>query len=149
MKRVIVVGFDGLDPKIVSRLLAAGELPHFRRLSQSGSLASMATTQPAETPVAFATFSTGTNPGAHGIFDFVRRDPATYLLDHALNRYEQKSRFLPPIRSSTCVEVFRFGNCSAMPACRPSFLGFRAAMLRTTSAAGCSPAWGCRISAVG
>ena len=96
MRRVVVVGFDGLDPKILSRLMAAGQLPHFQRLSQSGSLANMATTQPAETPVAFATFSTGLNPGGHGIFDFVRRDPATYLLDHALNRYEQKSRFLPP-----------------------------------------------------
>ena len=56
----------------------------------------MGTTYPAETPVAFATFATGTNPGGHGIFDFIRRNPATYLPDHSLNRYEQKSRFLPP-----------------------------------------------------
>jgi predicted AlkP superfamily phosphohydrolase/phosphomutase len=93
---VVIVGFDALDPRIVSRLMAAGKLPHFERLATTGSLASVATTQPAETPVAFATFSTATNPGGHGIFDFVRRDPATYLLDQALNRYEQKSRFLPP-----------------------------------------------------
>ena len=96
MPRVVVVGFDALDPRIVSRLMAAGKLPHFERLATTGALASVATTQPAETPVAFATFSTATNPGGHGIFDFVRRDPATYLLDQALNRYEQKSRFLPP-----------------------------------------------------
>ena len=43
----------------------------------------MATTTPAQTPVAWSTFATGTNPGGHGIFDFIRRDPRTYLPDLA------------------------------------------------------------------
>ncbi|MGH7702077.1 MAG: alkaline phosphatase family protein, partial [Gemmatimonadales bacterium] len=42
------------------------------------------------------TFATGVNPGGHGIFDFIRRDPKTYLPDLALNRYEQKNAFVPP-----------------------------------------------------
>jgi predicted AlkP superfamily phosphohydrolase/phosphomutase len=46
--------------------------------------------------VAWSTFATGTNPGGHGIFDFLRRNPNTYLPDLALNRYEQKNAFLPP-----------------------------------------------------
>jgi predicted AlkP superfamily phosphohydrolase/phosphomutase len=46
--------------------------------------------------VAWSTFATGTNPGGHGIFDFLRRNPKTYLPDLALNRYEQKNAFLPP-----------------------------------------------------
>ena len=33
--------------------------------------------RPAQTPVAWSTFATGINPGGHGIFDFLRRDPAT------------------------------------------------------------------------
>jgi predicted AlkP superfamily phosphohydrolase/phosphomutase len=36
------------------------------------------------------------NPGGHGIYDFLRRDPRTYSPDLGLNRYEQKSAFLPP-----------------------------------------------------
>ncbi len=56
----------------------------------------MATTRPAQTPVAWSTFATGVNPGGHGVFDFIRRDPATYLPELALNRYEQKNAFLPP-----------------------------------------------------
>jgi hypothetical protein len=36
------------------------------------------------------------NPGGHGIFDFLRRDPATYLPDLALTRFERSSPFLPP-----------------------------------------------------
>jgi predicted AlkP superfamily phosphohydrolase/phosphomutase len=46
--------------------------------------------------VAWSTFATGTNPGGHGIFDFLRRNPKTYLPELALNRYEQKNVFLPP-----------------------------------------------------
>ena len=46
--------------------------------------------------MAWSTFATGTNPGGHGIFDFIRRDPRTYLPDLALNRYESRGAFLPP-----------------------------------------------------
>jgi len=71
-------------------------LPHLARLKQMGGFSTVATTTPAQTPVAWSTFATGTNPGGHGIFDFISRDPKTYLPDLALNRYEQKSAFLPP-----------------------------------------------------
>src|SRR3954453_9884739 len=94
--KVIVLGLDGLEPKIVDRLLSAGELPPLARLRAEGGYGRVATTCPAQTPVAWSTFATGTNPGGHGIFDFLRRSPKTYLPDLALNRYEQKNVFLPP-----------------------------------------------------
>ncbi len=96
IKRVIVIGLDGLEPKIVESLLDAGQLPNFARLREDGGYCRLATTYPAQTPVAWSTFATGTNPGAHGIFDFIRRDPKTYLPDFSLNRYEQKRPYLPP-----------------------------------------------------
>ncbi len=96
MKRVIAIGLDGLEPSIVGPLLAAGELPNLQRLRARGGYGTVATTCPAQTPVAWSTFATGTNPGGHGIFDFIRRDPATYLPDLSLNRYEQKNAFVPP-----------------------------------------------------
>ena len=95
-RKVIVIGLDGLEPKIVEPMLAQGELPHLARLRASGGYSRCQTTFPAQTPVAWSTFATGVNPGGHGIFDFIRRDPRTYLPDLALNRYEQKSAFLPP-----------------------------------------------------
>jgi len=95
-RKVIVVGLDGLEPKIVESLLAAGDLPHLKSLAESGGYSRISTTYPAQTPVAWSTFATGTNPGGHGIFDFIRRDPTTYLPEVALNRYVQKSSFLPP-----------------------------------------------------
>lgn len=93
---MIVVGFDGLEPTIVDALLESGDLPHLAALRAAGGYSRLATTTPAQTPVAWSSFATGVNPGGHGIFDFLRRDPATYLPDLALTRYEQRSAFLPP-----------------------------------------------------
>jgi predicted AlkP superfamily phosphohydrolase/phosphomutase len=95
-KKVVVIGLDGLEPKLVAPLIAAGVLPNLARLEAAGGFATVATTSPAQTPVAWSTFATGTNPGGHGVFDFIRRDPRTYQPDLALNRYEQKSPWLPP-----------------------------------------------------
>jgi predicted AlkP superfamily phosphohydrolase/phosphomutase len=95
--RVIVIGLDGLEPKVAAPLLQAGELPNLARMASQGSgLARVATTSPAQTPVAWSTFATGVNPGGHGIFDFIRRDPSTYRPDLSLNRYEQAAAWLPP-----------------------------------------------------
>lgn len=94
--RVLVLGLDGLEPRIVEPMLAAGRLPNLARIRAAGGYARVATTCPAQTPVAWSSFATGTNPGGHGIYDFLRRDPKTYLPDLGLNRYEQKNAFVPP-----------------------------------------------------
>jgi predicted AlkP superfamily phosphohydrolase/phosphomutase len=96
MERVIVIGLDGLEPSIVGSMLDAGELPNLARLRSRGGFSTVATTAPAQTPVAWSTFATGTNPGGHGIFDFLRRDPKTYRPDIALSRYEPAGAFKPP-----------------------------------------------------
>ncbi len=96
VKKVLVIGLDGMEPSIVEPMLERGELPNLARLRATGGYSRCQTTFPAQTPVAWSTFATGVNPGGHGIFDFIRRDPGTYLPDLALNRYEQKSAFLPP-----------------------------------------------------
>ena len=91
-----MIGLDGLEIKVIEAMLAQGELPNLAALRARGGLGTVATTTPAQTPVAWSTFATGLNPGGHGIFDFLRRDPKTYLPDLALNRYEQKNAFSPP-----------------------------------------------------
>lgn len=96
IKKVLVIGLDGLEGSIVEPMLNAGELPNLAKLRADGGFGRVATTNPAQTPVAWSTFATGVNPGGHGIFDFLRRDPGTYLPDIGLNRYEQKNAFLPP-----------------------------------------------------
>src|SRR5262249_207746 len=92
--RVIVLGLDGLEPSIVESLFEQGALPHFTSLCQQGSYRHLRTTYPAQTPVAWSSFATGTNPGGHGIYDFIRRDPATYQPDLALSEFERPKSML-------------------------------------------------------
>ncbi len=79
VKRVVVLGLDGLDPTLTEQYMAAGKLPNFARLKQTGCYCRLATTAPAMTPVAWASFLTGCNPGKHNVFDFLTRDKRTYL----------------------------------------------------------------------
>lgn len=96
MKKVIVIGLDGFEPKIAEAMMVRGELPNLIKLREQGGYARLKTTASAQTPVAWSTFTTGTNPGGHGIFDFLTRDPKTYLPIMALSRYEQKNAFVLP-----------------------------------------------------
>jgi predicted AlkP superfamily phosphohydrolase/phosphomutase len=75
---LFVLGVDGLDPVILDRLMAEGRMPHFAALAREGSYRRLGTSNPPQSPVAWSNFVTGRDPGGHGIFDFVHRDPATY-----------------------------------------------------------------------
>lgn len=77
--KVIVLGLDGMDPGLVSRMMREGKMPAFSRVARDGHFGPLGTSTPPQSPVAWANFITGTNPGGHGIFDFIHRDPATYL----------------------------------------------------------------------
>jgi len=79
IQRLIVVGLDGQDPKITDRLMAEGKLPNFQKLAESGCYHPLETTYPSVSPVAWSSFSTGTSPAKHNIFDFLDRDLKTYL----------------------------------------------------------------------
>jgi predicted AlkP superfamily phosphohydrolase/phosphomutase len=93
-RKVIVIGLDGLEPGIVEAMLGRGELPNLAKIRAAGSYTRLQTTYPAQTPVAWSSFMTGTNPGGHGIFDFICRDPQTYLPDVALTRFDPPKNML-------------------------------------------------------
>ena len=77
--RVILLGMDGLDPNIVEEMMSRGELKNFSKLAALGSYSRLATSTPPESPVAWSSIATGCQPGEHGIFDFLQRDPKNYL----------------------------------------------------------------------
>lgn len=79
VKRVVILGLDGLDPLLAERFMDAGSLPNFQSLREKGSYRHLKTTTPSMSPVAWSTFSTGVNPGKHRIFDFFTRDPKNYM----------------------------------------------------------------------
>src|SRR5438270_3070407 len=78
-QKVIVLGFDGVDARYTERWMNEGKLPNLAKLRAAGTFRPLRPTIPAQTPVSWSTFSTGIDPGRTGIFDFLRRDPKTYL----------------------------------------------------------------------
>ncbi len=86
--KLLILGFDGMDPKLVARWLREGQLPNISKLSAAGSVRPLATTHSPESPTAWASFATGVNPGKHNIYDFLVRDTATYLPDLGMVRRE-------------------------------------------------------------
>jgi predicted AlkP superfamily phosphohydrolase/phosphomutase len=76
--KLIVLGFDGMDPTLLDVFLKRGEMPAFSRLIKSGALTKLGTTVSPESPTSWASFATGVNPGKHNIYDFLIRDTSNY-----------------------------------------------------------------------
>lgn len=84
--RVIVLGIDGCDPVLLQRFMEEGKLPNFQRLAEQGDFRNLGTSNPPQSPVAWATFTTGLDPGGHGIFDFIHRDPQSMSLVPSMSK---------------------------------------------------------------
>ncbi len=84
--KVVVLGFDGVDARLVEQYLAEGRLPNLARLKSEGTYTPLLSSNPPQTPVSWASFSTGLNPGRTEIFDFLRRTEGTYLPEFAMLR---------------------------------------------------------------
>src|SRR5688572_27434976 len=94
-RRVIVLGFDGLDYQLTRTLMEAGRLPNFSRLAKMGGFSPLGTSMPPQSPVAWSSFTTGLDPAGHGIYDFIHRDPATMAPYLSTTRTEAASWTLP------------------------------------------------------
>ena len=81
-QKLVVLGFDGLDPRLVKQWMDEGRLPNLQKLANRGSgVRRLETTHSPESPTAWASFATGVNAGKHNIYDFLVRDPSTYGID--------------------------------------------------------------------
>jgi len=94
VERLVVLGLDGLEPTLAERFMAEGKLPNLARLKKEGAYARLRTTTPAISPVAWSSFMTGSEPSKHNIFDFLSRDPRTYLPDLSSARIGKPKRTL-------------------------------------------------------
>ena len=82
--KVIILGIDGMDPVVTEKMMKDGKLPNFTKMAENGFYGRLSTTNPPQSPVAWASFITGCNPGRHGIFDFLKRNPDNYMPDLSL-----------------------------------------------------------------
>ncbi len=70
--KVVLVGLDGADPRVLERLVARGELPTFAHLIAEGTSGRLATLPDANSAVIWASIYTGTAPRVHRIRDLYR-----------------------------------------------------------------------------
>lgn len=105
--RTLIVGFDSFDPKLFESFAAQDKLPNLRRLAGTNGYSSFRVCSPPQTEVSWTSIATGADPGSHGIFDFVHRNPANYapfvsILPTQTNALG--TQFVPPYKARTLFE---------------------------------------------
>lgn len=83
--KIVILAFDGADMNLTKQWMQEGHLPNLNKLQNTGCFKPLVPPYPPQTPVSWASFSTGKNPGKTTIFDFLKRDPKTYMPDFAMN----------------------------------------------------------------
>ncbi len=94
VERVVIVGLDGLSPYYAKQYMEKGLMPNMQKLAEKGGYQKMETVMPAMSPVAWSSFATGVDPSRHNQYDFLHRDPKTYLPDLSSVRIGNVSRVL-------------------------------------------------------
>ncbi|MFC1852124.1 alkaline phosphatase family protein, partial [candidate division CSSED10-310 bacterium] len=87
-QKVLVLGIDGMDPRILKTFMSPEKMPNFSKLVREGCFYELGTSIPPQSPVAWSNFITGMNPGGHGIFDFIHRIPKNLELYLSTSRSE-------------------------------------------------------------
>jgi predicted AlkP superfamily phosphohydrolase/phosphomutase/thioredoxin-like negative regulator of GroEL len=74
-RKVLLVGWDAADWKVIRPLMEAGRMPNISRLVHGGVTASIATLQPSFSPMLWTSIATGKRPFHHGIHGFTEPRP--------------------------------------------------------------------------
>lgn len=97
--KVFVLGLDGTPYSLLTKMLKEGRLPNLAKIVNRGSLLKINSVVPTVSPVAWACFMTGKNPGKHNIFGYVER---------ALDPFETKIVSADMLRGDTLWDLL---NC--------------------------------------
>lgn len=76
--KIMIVGIDGMDPKLTMKYMAEGKMPHTKRIIERDVAAKdlfMLGGMPTCTPPMWTSMATGVWPNVHGLNDFSRHEP--------------------------------------------------------------------------
>jgi predicted AlkP superfamily phosphohydrolase/phosphomutase/tetratricopeptide (TPR) repeat protein len=74
-RRVLLVGWDAADWKVINPLMDAGKMPNVQRLVENGAMGQIATLHPPLSPMLWTSIATGKRPFKHGIHGFSEPTP--------------------------------------------------------------------------
>lgn len=105
--KTLLIGFDSFDPNVFEELAGRNQLPNLEKFSKHGGYSPLEVCSPPQTEVSWTSIATGADPGGHGIFDFVHRDPATYspyVSILPMRKTAIGEQFVPPYTAKTFFE---------------------------------------------
>lgn len=73
-RKLILIGLDAADERLIAEGVAAGRLPSFARMIHEGVSGPLRTHRPILSPILWTTMATGLTPDRHGVLDFVEQD---------------------------------------------------------------------------
>ena len=76
-RKVLLIGWDAADWKVIHPLLDAGKMPNLARFLEQGVMGNIATLQPCLSPMLWTSIATGKRPYKHGIHGFSEPDPVS------------------------------------------------------------------------
>ena len=82
-KKVLLIGWDAADWKVIHPLMDAGHMPTLEKLVNGGVMGNLATLDPPLSPMLWTSISTGKRPYKHGIHGFTEPDPSGKGVRHA------------------------------------------------------------------
>ena len=106
-KNIVILGIDGMDPDVFRFLHGRGVMPVLGAMAEAGNFRTLATSNPSQSPVSWTNIATGSNPGKHGIFDFLHRNAKTYIPELSLfgiQQYKGGVRYTSNVRFPTIFE---------------------------------------------
>ena len=73
--KVLLIGWDAADWKIIWPLIAKGEMPALKKLMDKGVYGNMSTMNPPLSPMLWSSVATGKTPDKHGVHGFIEVMP--------------------------------------------------------------------------
>ena len=91
--RLLILGFDGTSPDLLERWMEAGHLPNIKGLVEGGAYGRLESVPNMSSAPAWSTFSTGKNPGKHGIMSFTERNHENYRYTYVNGTHRRAQTF--------------------------------------------------------
>lgn len=76
-KKILLIGWDAADWKVINPLLDSGKMPALERFINNGVMGNLATLNPVLSPMLWTSIATGMRPFKHGIHGFTEPDPGS------------------------------------------------------------------------
>ena len=98
-KKVLLVGWDAADWKVINPLVDAGRMPNVKKMMEHGVMGNIATLHPVLSPMLWTSIATGKRPYKHGIYGFYEPTPDGLNVQPITNLFAQNQSVLEYIDS--------------------------------------------------